>query len=231
MPRIRTLKPEHKQHRKVGLLTDRQYRLWVGMITEADDEGRLVADPAQLRVLIFAYQPRTTVAHVVDGLEALAAVGLLRLYRVGEVSYAEFCSWKDHQRVQHPAASKYPSNQHSDTPHEDSGALMSVHGGSRIKEGIKDQGREGDQAVPSGNGHVAKVITEALDRSARLGAAPRLRSPEFWQAEARAANGTVDLAAEILKAEAWLVANPGRAPHKDLPRFVHNWLSRAKERV
>ena len=55
-PRIRTIKPEHKQHRKVGQLTDFQYRLWVGLITEADDEGRLVGNAPQLRALIFPYQ-------------------------------------------------------------------------------------------------------------------------------------------------------------------------------
>src|SRR5678815_2493668 len=40
-----------------------------------------------------------------------------------------------------------------------------------------------------GNGRVAPVITTALDRSARLGAVPRLRSPAFWYAEAGAAGG------------------------------------------
>ena len=44
MPRIRTLKPEHRQHRKVGALDHVSYRLWVGMILEADDEGRLVCE-------------------------------------------------------------------------------------------------------------------------------------------------------------------------------------------
>ena len=41
MPRIRTLKPEHRQHRKLGPLDHLTYRLWVGMILEADDAGRL----------------------------------------------------------------------------------------------------------------------------------------------------------------------------------------------
>jgi hypothetical protein len=53
-----------------------------------------------------------------------------------------------------------------------------------------------------------------------------LWSVEFWRAEVRA-NGEVDLPAEILKAEAWMAANPNKAPRKDLPRFLHNWLSRA----
>lgn len=111
MARIRSLKPDHKMHRKVGLLTDRQYRLWVGMITEADDEGRLNADAQQLRVVIFGYHPtRVTAKHVATDLEAVAAGGLIRLYHVGETLYADFPSWKDHQRVDaaHYRPSKLP---------------------------------------------------------------------------------------------------------------------------
>jgi hypothetical protein len=54
----------------------------------------------------------------------------------------------------------------------------------------------------------------------------RLWSVEFWRAEVRA-NGAADMPAEILNAEAWMVANPTKAPRKDLPRFLHNWLTRA----
>lgn len=108
MPRIRTLKPEHKQHRKVGMLTDREYRLWIGMITEADDEGRLVADAAWLKGVIFTYQPRVTAKQIADALATLESVGLIDLYTFGDTKYAQFPSWKDHQRVDHPSASKLP---------------------------------------------------------------------------------------------------------------------------
>lgn len=108
MPRIRTLKPEHKQHRKIGPLTDRQYRLWLGMLTEADDYGRLVADAAQLRILIFAYHPKVKIEHVADDLQALAEIGLLELYTVEDTRYAAFLSWRDHQKVDHPTPSRLP---------------------------------------------------------------------------------------------------------------------------
>lgn len=70
-------------------------------------------------------------------------------------------------------------------------------------------------------------IQEALKRSPLLGQTPRLQTPAFWQAQVRANSG-VNFGEEILKAEAWLAANPGRAPRKDLSRFLHNWLSRAE---
>jgi len=38
----------------------------------------------------------------------------------------------------------------------------------------------------------------------------------------------VDYAHEILKAEAWMVANPGKAPRKNLARFLASWIGRAE---
>jgi len=108
VPRIRSLKPEHKQHRKIGPLTDRQYRLWVGMLTEADDEGRLVADPAQLRLQVFGYHPRVRIEHVVEALQALDSAHLIELYTVEGIQYAAFPSWRDHQYIQKRQTSKLP---------------------------------------------------------------------------------------------------------------------------
>jgi hypothetical protein len=108
MPRIRSLKPEHRQHRKVGPLSDREYRLWVGMICEADDQGRLVADPRQLRVLIFGYQ-QITDDDVEEAIQKLTKVGLIDLYEVDKVRYANFPSWHDHQRINRPTPSKLPA--------------------------------------------------------------------------------------------------------------------------
>ena len=52
-------------------------------------------------------------------------------------------------------------------------------------------------------------------------------TPAFWLAEVRANQG-VDFSAEILKAEAWMVANPKRAARRDLSRFLHTWLGHAE---
>lgn len=108
MPRIRTFKPECRQHRKVGALSDRDFRLWFGMVLEADDEGRLVANSEQLRVLIWGYHPSVTVEDVENSLQALARQGLVRLYFARGVRYCVFTSWHDHQRINRPSPSKLP---------------------------------------------------------------------------------------------------------------------------
>ena len=231
MPRIRTLKPEHRQHRKIGPLDHVTYRLWVGMILDADDEGRLVCEPEQLRVTIFGYHPKVTGAVIESSLRTLAASGLIQVYAVEGTRYAWFPSWKDHQRINRPTPSKLP-------PYDDS-----VRTHVALSEDSRRNGKEGNGT--EGNGEEAACATtptpsriafqipesiqQALARSPILGAVARLREPAWWQAQVRA-NGRrgIDFAAELLKAEAWLTTNPHRAPRKDHARFLHTWLARAE---
>jgi hypothetical protein len=235
MPRIRTLKPEHKQHRKVGMLTDRQYRLWIGMVTAADAHGRLVADAAQLRVLVFPYQPRTTVAHVAEALQHLESIGLIRLYRVGDTPYAEFPSWSDHQKVQHPAASKLPSYQHTNGSHEPSRALMSFIGGS---EGIKDQGS--DQGSRNGSLHGEGVQNPDPLALAAFSEADRkfleslpdpyrvqwLGSPDWWLSLGDGYPG-VNLQREASKYMAYQDSQSAGQKHRNVRKGFRAWVAKA----
>ena len=248
MPRIRTLKPEHRQHRKIGALSHLTYRLWVGMILDADDEGRLVADADQLRVTIFSYFANVRRALVEASLAELDRLHLIRLYQDDGVRYAWFPSWHDHQKIDRPRPSKLPPYNDSARAREDS---------SRIRRGLDTDlirsdliGREGKGSdliggEPEGNHDPAPAdtarpspaqsgvtfqipssIRQALDKAPRLGAASRLRDAGYWQAVIRAHPG-VDYARELLRAEVWLTANSARAK-KDLPRFLANWIGRAE---
>lgn len=244
MPRIRTLKPEHRQHRKVGRLTDQHYRLWVGLILEADDAGRLIADPGQLRLAIFGYQDKTTEAMVRAGLTRLANLGLIILYAHEGLTYAAFPSWLDHQRINRPTASFLPSPEDSLSTHgaftEDS---LSTHGGSEGRERKGSEGSVGsvhehaviglgaDAPAPAArtNLPIPDDIEGALNRCTVLGQARGLRNAFWWRAEIRANNGKgIDYPGELLRAEAWMATNPARAPKKNFQRFMHSWFARSE---
>ncbi len=153
MPRIRTIKPEAPQHRKVGALSDRAFRMWLVGITQADDEGRFVCEPSQMRLLAFGYHPEVSVEDAEAAIQEVTRTGLVRLYAVNGTRYAVFPSWKDHQKINRPSPSKLPSPPpllevlpvHSMTDHgaltEDS--LRTHPGSDQDQEGIKDQGSEG----------------------------------------------------------------------------------------
>jgi hypothetical protein len=122
----------------VGRLSDRAFRLWIGMLTQADDEGRLVADLEQLRVLVFGYQPKVLTRHVAAARDELREVGLVRVYRVEGTEYAEFPSWQDHQSIDRPKRSKLPPYDASSIDRDESREVATDREGSRIKEGIKE---------------------------------------------------------------------------------------------
>jgi len=69
-------------------------------------------------------------------------------------------------------------------------------------------------------------IQHALTRCQILGQVSMLQRADWWLAELEA-NPTVDLVGEVLKAEAWIHANPERAPRSRHGRFLHGWLGRA----
>jgi hypothetical protein len=80
---------------------------------------------------------------------------------------------------------------------------------------------------PAINGAVPRSVALALAQCPKLGQVPKLQTAEYWRAEYRACPD-VEHSQQLFMAEAWLTANPGRAPRKDLARFVHNWLSKAQ---
>ena len=99
---------------KISNLSDFAFRLWVGLITQADDNGRGDARPAIIKGRVFALRERVSVKDIDNALHALAAGGCVTLYTVGGKPYYQFPHWADHQRVRN-VLSKYPSPEDADT--------------------------------------------------------------------------------------------------------------------
>ena len=170
MPRIRTLKPEHRQHRKVGQLSDRAYRLWVGMILEADDEGRLVAEVSQLTATIFPYQRKVKDADVQRALVELSTTDLLRLYSHNGTQYAWFPSWHDHQKIDRPRPSKLPTYEASSNDRRTLDDASTKPRADLIRSDLigKDQGSEGKGGERGGKPiapRSAHALSEEQDRA------------------------------------------------------------------
>lgn len=75
------------------------------------------------------------------------------------------------------------------------------------------------------NGHLPPAFASALDRSPRLRGIVRLRDPDFWRAQRLVC--PQNLLTELVAADAWMAANPQRAPRRDVPRFLNRWFKRA----
>lgn len=100
MPRIRSLKPSiWSDERFIDLKRDARL-LCIGMISHADDDGRLVASGPALIGAIFPHDTDITVRQVERWRDQIADTGLIDVYAVGRGTYASFPNWRKHQRIQ-----------------------------------------------------------------------------------------------------------------------------------
>ena len=106
MARIRTIKPEFWSDEKLSHLDPLARLVYVGLISHADDGGRLVDNVKQLDGLLFP----TTDDTCRDSLETLAKLSrILRYVSASGQHLIQIVSWERHQKVDHPNKYTLPS--------------------------------------------------------------------------------------------------------------------------
>lgn len=124
---------------KIAALSDFEFRLWVGLITQADDAGRGDARPAIIKGHVFPLRDQVTAKAISTGLHALATVQLVSLYTVGGKPIYWLPGWSEHQRIR-DCKPKYPAPEEADGIPPQSAATCgnspqtAAHGGSRGRE-------------------------------------------------------------------------------------------------
>lgn len=106
--RIRSLKPEIFRDEKVQRLPIQARLLYIGLITHADDHGRLDGEPVAVRSLVFPHDDLPTKT-IVKWLEEITGKGLIYRYAADGFSWIEIRGWHKHQRVDKPSESRIPS--------------------------------------------------------------------------------------------------------------------------
>jgi hypothetical protein len=107
-PRIRTLKPEVWEDEAVGALGPWERLLFIGLITMADDEGRLRALPSAIAGHIFPYDELAP-AKILKLLDAVHATGLVVRYTHQGTDYVQVKGWDKHQKINRPQPSSLPA--------------------------------------------------------------------------------------------------------------------------
>ena len=108
MARIRTLKPEVWMSAQVMNLEHSSRLLFIGLITQADDEGRGSADVRRMKAAIFGGDDVTS-TDVRRWLDEISKQGLCVIYNDEKhgLLYA-LPSWPQHQSIDRPRKSQYP---------------------------------------------------------------------------------------------------------------------------
>ncbi len=110
MAKIRTIKPEMKSSETVAKLSIHARLLFIWLITEADDEGRLLDNAKTISGTCFPLDEDIETKDVSGWLAEIAEVGLIRRYRKDGKNIIQLVSWLEHQRISptHRSKSIYP---------------------------------------------------------------------------------------------------------------------------
>ena len=95
----RIIKESIRTSRNVNTLSDFNFRVWVYLITYADDAGRGSADPELLKGMVFPRRKGITESQIQKALTELANMGMVILYEVDGEPYFYFPHWASHQRI------------------------------------------------------------------------------------------------------------------------------------
>lgn len=99
MARIRTIKPEFWQDEKLGPLDPLTRLVFLGLVSQADDAGRLLDSPRLINGVLFPY----TDDDCVGPLEELAEVGVIQRGTTSSGQpVIQICGWNKHQRIEKP---------------------------------------------------------------------------------------------------------------------------------
>ena len=86
----RVIKESIRTSKKVNALSDFEFRLWLYLITYADDFGRGSADPELLKGLVFPRRKGITEKQIQTALDGLANTGMVILYEVEDEPFFYF---------------------------------------------------------------------------------------------------------------------------------------------
>ncbi len=106
MARIRTLKPEFWTDEKLALLDPLTRLVFLGLISNSDDYGRLIDNVKMLDGQLFPF----TDDSCADSLATLASLSrILRYTSKSGQNLIQIVGWKNHQKVDHPGKEILPA--------------------------------------------------------------------------------------------------------------------------
>ena len=239
MARRRMIDPNFWESEDVSRLSLFARLLFIGMISNADDEGRGRAHPVYLKSVVFPYDEIET-EKVEKALEEIAANTSAVIYRKGKNRYYAFLNWRCWQRVEKPQPSNIPP-MHAEEPAEerDSGRRLELfrNDSGTAPETLRDESRLREEKKKEEKGRESIVDGAA---------SPPPRSPAFqmplndgslfavFQEDCSRWGELypgVDISQELRKMIGWLEAHRKRRKTRNgiLP-FINGWLAREQDK-
>lgn len=109
MARTRTLRPSFWKSFTLGSISREARLTFVGLWTEADDEGRAIDAPKALAGALFPHDEDVTGDDITRWLDELESVGAILRYEAKGGRYLHILGWDEHQKPPHATPSGLPA--------------------------------------------------------------------------------------------------------------------------
>lgn len=112
MARKRMISPEIWQSNSFSALADFSKLIFIGLFSQADDEGYGKAKPSYIRSVLFPNDEDKRIADIENALSEIAQTMSVIFYEVGGYAYYRLTNWLSWQKVDKPSASRIPKASH-----------------------------------------------------------------------------------------------------------------------
>lgn len=144
--------------------------LFIGLWSYVDDNGVGIDRHADIVADLFAHDlsvsPHDTLMRVQDGLNRLAALGVIRRYSVDGKRFLDITNWLRHQRINRPSPGRYPQYDAEVATLYEPLSESSVSPHEYVEPGAVDQGSSGavDQGSSSSSSEIAVAIRPEVEQ-------------------------------------------------------------------
>lgn len=240
MARIRTIKPEFWQNEILARLPAETRLLAIALLNHADDHGYFWASSQLVRAACFPFDECST--NVRRSLDELSSVGWIERRIAPDGRHVgRVCKFTVHQRVDKAQESKIKpifnvSGPFDERSTNDPGTFDDR---STLEQGTGN--RERNREDTSASADVCPKSRRKRRASGQQDSGEVVMvfecdgEPETWELrESRVAKWrrvfpSLDIDAELLKAQAWLEDNPSnRKTAKGMTKFLNGWLNRSQ---
>lgn len=220
----RVIKESMCSSEKIAGLTDFEFRLWIGLITQADDAGRGDARPAIIKGRVFPFRERLSIKDIDAALQVLAAKGCVSLYTVDGKPYFLFPGWVKHQRVR-DCKPKYPEPLENYIPPQSAASCGELPQSAALIQSESESESNPDISAEPQATHAPPVVELPLNDG------DIYPVTQEQAAEWGSLYPAVDVMQQLRAMKGWLNANPAkRKTRRGILRFVNGWLSREQDR-
>lgn len=151
MARIRTIKPEFAHSESMGNVSRDARLLFVLLWSQADDEGKQRGSPRLLKGMLFPYDD-VSAGEIETWLAELVRENCIERYEIDGAHYLRIVKWREHQKIDRPAASKFPDPGHAAPPREDSSLPREASSDTREPSSLPREPSSTDQGSRKGPG-------------------------------------------------------------------------------